>query len=114
MFIPSKAWLVTSPKEYKASLCCHNLYVKDIMPITIEGLHPTALDHEVTVSDENVTIRDHLLRKTNLIESMERTNKSEETGKYFFLVKKRNTCAATEFLKREMQELYQQVAPSIF
>eukprot|EP00957_Ditylum_brightwellii_P118276 9020998-Ditylum_brightwellii.AAC.1 len=38
MFIPSKAWLVTFSEKYNASFCCHNLYIKDIMPITIEGL----------------------------------------------------------------------------
>eukprot|EP00957_Ditylum_brightwellii_P004657 354328-Ditylum_brightwellii.AAC.1 len=53
MFIPTKAWLVTSPEEYKASLQRRNLYVIDIMPITIKGLHPTALDHKLTISDKN-------------------------------------------------------------
>eukprot|EP00957_Ditylum_brightwellii_P013670 1030048-Ditylum_brightwellii.AAC.1 len=53
--------------------------VQDIMSITIEGLHPMGLNHKLTVSDKNVTIRDHILHNTNLIESMERTNKSEET-----------------------------------
>eukprot|EP00957_Ditylum_brightwellii_P123969 9450165-Ditylum_brightwellii.AAC.1 len=79
MFIPSKARLVTFPKEYKASLRCLNLYVKDIMLITIEDLHPTALDHKLKVSDKN----------------------------------NRNARMATEFLEREIQELYQQIVPSV-
>eukprot|EP00957_Ditylum_brightwellii_P073151 5560372-Ditylum_brightwellii.AAC.1 len=44
-----------------------------------------------------------------LIESMECTNVSNDGGKCFFIVKKSNVSAASKFLDKELQLLYQRV-----
>eukprot|EP00957_Ditylum_brightwellii_P203457 15334695-Ditylum_brightwellii.AAC.1 len=47
-----------------------------------------------------------------MLESIERTNKLEETGKYFFICKKRNATTVTTFLECKLQTLYQEVVPT--
>eukprot|EP00957_Ditylum_brightwellii_P141140 10752607-Ditylum_brightwellii.AAC.1 len=57
-------------------------------------------------------IKEYLLQKTDLIESMESTNTSTEKGKWFFIVKKANVVAASTFLDNELKTLYQKVVPN--
>eukprot|EP00957_Ditylum_brightwellii_P060494 4593123-Ditylum_brightwellii.AAC.1 len=80
-FIPAKAWLLTSPKTYHMFLHKQNKYINGTTSITAEGLHPTVADKEIEVSQKNVSIRDYLLCKSKLIESMECTNNSSDQGK---------------------------------
>eukprot|EP00957_Ditylum_brightwellii_P172729 13149302-Ditylum_brightwellii.AAC.1 len=80
-FIPAQAWLLTSPETYPNFLHNQNKYINDVTSITIEGLHPKVAGKEIEVSQENITIKEYLLRKSQLIESMECTNNSNNRGK---------------------------------
>eukprot|EP00957_Ditylum_brightwellii_P109599 8359305-Ditylum_brightwellii.AAC.1 len=80
-FVPAKAWLITSPDAYRSLLNGHYIYIENTTSITIEGFHLRVASTDIVVSGEKVLIKDYLLRKTNLIESMERTNSSGDTGK---------------------------------
>eukprot|EP00957_Ditylum_brightwellii_P082772 6293248-Ditylum_brightwellii.AAC.1 len=82
-FIPAQAWLLTSPETYRNLLHNQNKYINDVTSITIEGLYPKVAGKEMEASQENVSIKDYLLRKSQLIESMERTNNSSNRGKWF-------------------------------
>eukprot|EP00957_Ditylum_brightwellii_P080187 6098981-Ditylum_brightwellii.AAC.1 len=112
-FVLSKAWLLTSPESYKNILRCHNRYLNSTTAVVIKGICSTFLEQEIAGADEDIMIRDYLLRKCLMIESMERTNKTEETGKHFFICKKTNATSVMAFLERELQSLYQKVVPSV-
>eukprot|EP00957_Ditylum_brightwellii_P009528 719031-Ditylum_brightwellii.AAC.1 len=43
---------------------------------------------------------------------MERRSKTEETGKWMFIVKKTNAAAAKKILDNKLQELYQTIIPN--
>eukprot|EP00957_Ditylum_brightwellii_P076774 5835423-Ditylum_brightwellii.AAC.1 len=58
------------------------------MEVAIKGICSTVLEQEIAVAEEEVLIKDYLLCKCPMIESMERTNKIEETGKHFSYVRK--------------------------
>eukprot|EP00957_Ditylum_brightwellii_P066094 5013460-Ditylum_brightwellii.AAC.1 len=59
-----------------------------------------------------MSIKDYLLQKTDIIESMEQTNNSEDKGKWFFIVKKPNAAVASNFLDDELQNLYYPIVPN--
>eukprot|EP00957_Ditylum_brightwellii_P040575 3071252-Ditylum_brightwellii.AAC.1 len=80
-FVPTKAWLVTSRDTYHNLLCLHNSYIEDITIITIERIHPSVANKYISVASETMSIKDCLLQKTDLIESMERTNNLKEKSK---------------------------------
>eukprot|EP00957_Ditylum_brightwellii_P033762 2558543-Ditylum_brightwellii.AAC.1 len=111
-FVPARACLVTSPETYRKLLCNHNSYIKSTTAIAIEGIHPQVAYKEIVMSAEQVTIRKFLLKKTKLIESMELTNSSEDRGKWFFIVQKKNITAASNFIDTELQKLYQKIIPN--
>eukprot|EP00957_Ditylum_brightwellii_P073081 5553714-Ditylum_brightwellii.AAC.1 len=73
-FVPAKVWLITSPDAYRSLLNGHYKYIENTTSITIEGFHPRVASKDIVVFGEKVLIKDYLLRKTNLIKSMERTN----------------------------------------
>eukprot|EP00957_Ditylum_brightwellii_P188594 14357826-Ditylum_brightwellii.AAC.1 len=77
----------------------------------MEGIHPTVANKYIAVSSEKMSNKDYLLKKTELIKYMERTNTSQEKGKWFFIMKKPNVAAAATYLDNELQTLYQKVVP---
>jgi hypothetical protein len=111
-FIPAKAWLLTSRDAYRNLLRIHNAYIEETTVITIERIHPTVANKSITVASKTMSIKEYILQKTQLIESMERTSNSEEKGKWFFIVKKSNTAAASNFLNIELKNLYHRVVPN--
>eukprot|EP00957_Ditylum_brightwellii_P168968 12861558-Ditylum_brightwellii.AAC.2 len=110
--VPAKVWLVTSPYCYNTLLRNNNQYMNDTITITIEGLHLTVAEKEITVSAEKVFIQEYFLRKTALIKSMECTNVSMDRGKCFFVTKQCNTTAASNFLDNKFPLLYKKAIPS--
>eukprot|EP00957_Ditylum_brightwellii_P114830 8756075-Ditylum_brightwellii.AAC.1 len=80
-FVPTKAWLIISPDAYRSLLNGHYKCIENTTSIEIKGLHPRVASKDIAVSGEKFLIKEYLLRKTNLIEPMERTNSSDDTGK---------------------------------
>eukprot|EP00957_Ditylum_brightwellii_P078327 5955837-Ditylum_brightwellii.AAC.1 len=77
MFILARAWLITSPETYKTLLQKHNVYLQNTTAIALEGIHSKVAKTEIERNSEWKSVQEYLTRKSNLIESMERTNKTD-------------------------------------
>eukprot|EP00957_Ditylum_brightwellii_P147246 11212158-Ditylum_brightwellii.AAC.1 len=98
---------------YRTLLHAHNNYITNVIAIMIEELHPTVAETKIKVKSKKAAIKLYLQTKTTLIKSMERSNNSRNKGKWFFIVKKSNTKLASDFLNKELQDLYQVVPTNL-
>eukprot|EP00957_Ditylum_brightwellii_P211156 15365825-Ditylum_brightwellii.AAC.2 len=82
-------------------LRCHNRYVKDTAAVAIEGIHSTVLEQEITVAEEDIPIKDYLLRKCPMMNLWREQTKQTKWGSNF-ICKKTNTTTVTTFLEKEL------------
>eukprot|EP00957_Ditylum_brightwellii_P200889 15313461-Ditylum_brightwellii.AAC.1 len=111
VFIPARAWLITLSEMYKTLLQKHNTYLQNTTAIALEGIHLEVATTEIEVNSEWIPVQEYLTRKSNLIESMEQTNKTTSDKKWLFIVRKHNVNKAVKFLDNELQEIFQTVVP---
>ena len=69
-----------TPATYKTLLKQHNKYLLQTKAIAIEGLHNKVLEKDITVDQETVTVKQYLLQKAKVIESIEQKNQTESKG----------------------------------
>eukprot|EP00957_Ditylum_brightwellii_P127100 9690305-Ditylum_brightwellii.AAC.1 len=98
MFIPARAWLITLLETYKTLLQKHNAYLQNTTAIVLEGIHSEVAKTEIERNSEWKSVQEYVTRKSNLMESMERTNKTDSDGKWLFIVRKHNVSAVANFL----------------
>eukprot|EP00957_Ditylum_brightwellii_P031362 2377248-Ditylum_brightwellii.AAC.1 len=111
MFIPARVWLITLPETYKTLLRKHNAYLQNTTAIALEGIHSNVAKTAIEGNSEWKSVQEYLTRKSNLIELMERTNKTDSDRKLLFIVRKQNVSAAANFLDNELQEIFKTVVP---
>eukprot|EP00957_Ditylum_brightwellii_P211874 15366706-Ditylum_brightwellii.AAC.1 len=68
------------------------------MAVAIKGIYSTVLKQEIAVAEEEVLIKYYPLCKCPMIESMERTNKTEKVGSMFYM--QENKCNSSDDISR--------------
>eukprot|EP00957_Ditylum_brightwellii_P130292 9938745-Ditylum_brightwellii.AAC.1 len=79
-FIPQGYHCMEGEEAYRAQLRAHSKYVQSITAVTTVGMHLDALWTEIRLGREEMYLEHHLNHIHPSIESMQETNKLEETG----------------------------------
>eukprot|EP00957_Ditylum_brightwellii_P144021 10973656-Ditylum_brightwellii.AAC.1 len=58
VFVPARAELIASLATFKQLLQNRNMYIDSITSVTIEGLYLMALEKEIAVGTEKVSIKE--------------------------------------------------------
>jgi hypothetical protein len=106
IFVPSGIHLMENPAIYRALLRKQNQYLSNITAVIIEGLKYESLACQVTVNNQTGTMGELFESAANVIESMEKTNLTEEKGKWILVCTKDKMQQVCEFIDGPIKDLY--------
>ena len=107
MFVPSGMHLIEGPAVLCNLLRRHNKYLASVTAVPIFGLKASAMDTIVILDSAEQLDMSHFLKQyITFVETIERTNKTESEGKWFFLCKKPKVDEVHNFIDTTLKELY--------
>eukprot|EP00957_Ditylum_brightwellii_P023952 1806358-Ditylum_brightwellii.AAC.1 len=86
--VPNGYHLTHSIKSYKQLLRGHNEYLISVGVVAVEGITEAAMTHEIELKGKKTTLITHILMSGIGVNSVEETNHTNESGKWFLLVQK--------------------------
>jgi hypothetical protein len=107
MFVPSGMHLIEGPAVLCNLLRRHNKYLASVTAVPIFGLKASAMDTTVILDSAEQLDMSHFLKQyITFVETIERTNKTDSEGKWFFLCKKTKVEEVHNFIDTTLKELY--------
>jgi hypothetical protein len=112
-FVPSGIHLIESPKLYTALLQRQNMYLNNLAVVTVFGLPYETLGAPITVAGYEGDLSGYFnYAAPEIIETMELTGQTEETGKWFVICTKTSLKAVQEFFDYNIKNIFVNQIPS--
>eukprot|EP00957_Ditylum_brightwellii_P103451 7882823-Ditylum_brightwellii.AAC.2 len=112
VFIPYDIHIQEGAAFLKAALRKHNKYVKDIKCIAIEGMSLNSMWCKAPMEhDPGAAIAEHFTKHKCGIESLEKTQLTEEKCNWFLLYTRGNVRRVQYFVDRVLPHLYNDFVP---
>jgi hypothetical protein len=106
-FVPSGIHLIGGPKLYTALLKKQNQYLNNLAVVTVYGIPIDTLESPIKVEGFEGSLGDYMNHAAEeIIESMEITGQTAETGKWFILCTKTSLPAVQEFFDVNIKEIF--------
>ena len=83
-FVPAGIHLTTSPDTNKGLLCRQNQFIKSLISLSIERLLENEIYQDIMIENTVTNIGEYIMSHKG-IKALERTNKTDEIGKWFLL-----------------------------
>jgi hypothetical protein len=112
-FVPSGIHLIEGPKLYTALLRKQNQYLNNLAVVTVYGLPFDTLRSPIKVEGYEGNLRGYMNHAApKIIESMETTGQTIETGKWFVLCTKTSLPAVQDFFDSKIKDIFINQIPS--
>eukprot|EP00957_Ditylum_brightwellii_P114322 8716743-Ditylum_brightwellii.AAC.1 len=112
IFVPKGHHLTQGIESYKQLLRGHNEYLTSVGVVAVEGINEAAMTHDIELKGKKITLMSSILTSSIGVDSVEETNHTNESEKWFLLEQKSLVTRVHNFVGMALIRLFNEHIPA--